>query len=173
MPVPQSTASLPSAHPSHAFLEPHLSAHPSSSAALLQTFTDLAHSARWTHLEPVLLDGVGIPALVGWKTSGDEKSDEQKPASVVVPLRTHDRLTPSFLAALFKAAHALPNPYTFRTSAHGPTLLGLPTAAEEPTQQINPRRVPLASDALTVAVLGPDGTVVYYNLAEGIRKPIN
>ncbi|KAE8226733.1 hypothetical protein CF319_g700 [Tilletia indica] len=173
MPVPQSTASLPSAHPSYAFLEPYLSTHPSSAGALLQTFTDLAHSARWTHLEPVLLEEVRIPALVGWKAGGDEKNKEQKPASIVVPLRSTDRLTPSFLAGLFKAAHALPNPYTFRTSAHGPTLLGLPNAAEDFPQETKPRSAPLASDALTVAVLGPDGTVVYYNLAEGIRKPIN
>ncbi|KAK0522871.1 hypothetical protein OC835_006433, partial [Tilletia horrida] len=83
------------------------------------------------------------------------------------------------LAALFTAAHErLPNPYPFTTPPHGPTLLLPPQKAETqsapaPAPPQTYARVPLATDALTVAVLGPDGTVVYYHLAEGIRKPIN
>ncbi|KAK0521527.1 hypothetical protein OC835_006862, partial [Tilletia horrida] len=81
-----SSSSLPSAHPSYARLEPLLRASnrrtPAAAAPLFQTFNDLAHSARWTHLEPVdlgdqprpssspLSSSAALtlpPVLVGWK----------------------------------------------------------------------------------------------------------
>ncbi|KAK0542802.1 hypothetical protein OC845_006437 [Tilletia horrida] len=190
-------------HPTAALLEPALQRHPAHATELFSTFNDLAYSARWTHLEPVQLDSgaddeaglhaqkqsVSRPALVGWK------KDEKK-ASLVVCLRYNEQITPFLLASIFSALHSLPNPYAFSTPPHGPTLL-MPTMttgsrsaaaaaveqgqgqgqhqsdkAEQQQTQAFPS-VPLDTDAVTVAVLGTDGAVVYYNLAEGIRKPIN
>ncbi|KAL9938704.1 hypothetical protein V8E36_002423 [Tilletia maclaganii] len=189
------TPGLPSQHPSHPALAHALQSSPSHAPALFQSFNDLAHSARWTHLEPVNLE-LGhqaggeqpaqgdppawnrrrIPGLVGWKK-------DEKQATLVVTLHAFDRISPSFLADIFAALHALPNPYPFHTRPHGPTLVLVADNASDASDAARPpapqpevgvhARVPLGTDALTLAILGQDGTVVYYHMAEGIRKPIN
>jgi hypothetical protein len=148
--------------------------YPSQAAALSQTFLDLTHASKWQHLsvldtlpkdEASPSDHLGRALIIGLRP-------EARGLEAVWCCSISDMLTSETYVHRRRvtrtAAFAETVSHLIRFQHIFTFLETLSMSAQD-----GDREIPLLRTHFLIAVHSPDATVVYYNMARGLIKPVN